>query len=291
MQPTTSTPLRIGDWRVDPASGQISRNGSSATVETRTLRLLLFLADHPGETVSIEDLLNHVWPDVTVSQDSVYQAVASLRRLLGDDPKQPAYITTVPRLGYRMVAAVSPWVDDSATHKSSAGFSKRHGWMIAFALCIALPLGVLVLIRTLHPKFLSPTPQISVGVLPFLDLTEGMHEEEFADGMTEELIDRLSKIPSLRVPGPTSSFYFKGKQIELADIAKSLGVAYLLDGSVRKSGGQLRVAARLVRADTGFVVWSESYDRPAGDVLMIQDDIAGEVSKALKTSLSPTLRQ
>jgi TolB-like protein len=96
------------------------------------------------------------------------------------------------------------------------------------------------------------------------------------------LIDRLSKIPSLRVPGATSSFYFKGKQIEPAEIAKSLGVAYLLDGSVRKSGGQVRVAARLVRADTGFVVWSESYDRPAGDILMIQDDIAGEVSKALK---------
>jgi transcriptional activator of cad operon len=284
MQPTPSPPLRIGNWRVDPASGQISRNGESATIETRPLRLLLFLAERPGETVGIDDLLNHVWRDVTVSQDSVYQAVASLRRQLGDDPKQPAYIATVPRLGYRLVAAVSPWVDDSATRKSSA---RQNGWMIALALCIVLPLAVLMLIRTLRPRFLNLTPQISVGVLPFLDLTEGMHEEEFADGMTEELIDRLSKIPGLRVPGPASSFYLKGKQIAPADIAKSLGVAYLLDGSVRKSGSQLRVAARLIRADTGFVVWSESYDRPAGDILMIQDDIAGEVSKALTKSLSP----
>jgi transcriptional activator of cad operon len=284
MQPTPSPPLRIGNWRVDPASGQISRNGESATIETRPLRLLLFLAERPGETVGIDDLLNHVWRDVTVSQDSVYQAVASLRRQLGDDPKQPAYIATVPRLGYRLVAAVSPWVDDSATRKSSA---RQNGWMIALALCIVLPLAVLMLIRTLRPRFLNLTPQISVGVLPFLDLTEGMHEEEFADGMTEELIDRLSKIPGLRVPGPASSFYLKGKQIAPADIAKSRGVAYLLDGSVRKSGSQLRVAARLIRADTGFVVWSESYDRPAGDILMIQDDIAGEVSKALTKSLSP----
>jgi transcriptional activator of cad operon len=284
MQPTPSPPLRIGNWRVDPASGQISRNGESATIETRPLRLLLFLAERPGETVGIDDLLNHVWRNVTVSQDSVYQAVASLRRQLGDDPKQPAYIATVPRLGYRLVAAVSPWVDDSATRKSSA---RQNGWMIALALCIVLPLAVLMLIRTLRPRFLNLTPQISVGVLPFLDLTEGMHEEEFADGMTEELIDRLSKIPGLRVPGPASSFYLKGKQIAPADIAKSLGVAYLLDGSVRKSGSQLRVAARLIRADTGFVVWSESYDRPAGDILMIQDDIAGEVSKALTKSLSP----
>ena len=113
-----------------------------------------------------------------------------------------------------------------------------------------------------------------------------MKQEEFADGMTEELIDKLSKIPGLRVPAPTSSFYFKGKHVPVTDIAKALGVAYVLDGSVRKSGDRLRVAARLVRADTGFVVWSETYDRPFDDILMVQDDIAGEVIKALRTSLT-----
>jgi TolB-like protein len=102
--------------------------------------------------------------------------------------------------------------------------------------------------------------------------------------VTEELIDKLSKIPGLRVPSPTSSFYFKGKQIPVADIAKSLGVAYVVDGSVRKSGEMLRVAARLVRADNGYVVWSETYDRPFTDRLMVQDDIAGEVAKALNAT-------
>jgi len=122
-------------------------------------------------------------------------------------------------------------------------------------------------------------------VLPFLDLTEGMKEEEFADGMTEELIDKLSKIPGLQVPAPTSSFYFKGKQIPIADIAKSLGVSYVLDGSVRKSGARLRVAARLIRANNGYIIWSETYDRQFDDILMVQDDIAGEVTKALKSSI------
>jgi len=122
-------------------------------------------------------------------------------------------------------------------------------------------------------------------VLPFLDLTEGMKEEEFADGMTEELIDKLSKIQGLRVPSPTSSFYFKGKQVPVGDIAKTLGVAYVLDGSVRKSGARVRIAARLVRAENGYVAWSETYDRPFGDLLMVQDDIAGEVTKALKASI------
>jgi TolB-like protein len=103
--------------------------------------------------------------------------------------------------------------------------------------------------------------------------------------MTEELIDKLSKLPNLRVPAPTSSFYFKGKQIPVAEIAKSLGVSYILDGSVRKSGDRLRVAARLVRAENGYVIWSETYDRPFDDILMLQGDIAAEATKALQSSI------
>ena len=125
----------------------------------------------------------------------------------------------------------------------------------------------------------------TIAVLPFLDLTDSMNEEPFADGMTEELIHKLSKVQGLRVPGPTDSFYFKGKQLPLAEIARSLRVSYVLDGSVRKSGDTLRVAARLVRADDGYVVWSETYDRPVDDKLMVQDDIAGEVTSALRTSI------
>jgi transcriptional activator of cad operon len=99
------------------------------------------------------------------------------------------------------------------------------------------------------------------------------------------LIDKLSKIPGLQVPPPTSSFYFKGKQIPIADIARALAVAYVLDGSVRKAGARLRVAARLIRADSGYVVWSETYDRPLDDILMVQDDISSEVAKALRASI------
>src|SRR5579863_3733790 len=99
-------PLHIGDWHIDPVAGRISRNGETVRVEARTLKLLLVLAQHPGETVSIDELLEAVWSGVVVTPDSVYQAVATLRRLLGDDPRQPRYIATVPRLGYRMVADV-----------------------------------------------------------------------------------------------------------------------------------------------------------------------------------------
>jgi len=291
--------LRVGEWCVNPSAGQISRNDETTRVEERTMRLLLCLAERAGEVVSIDELLSQVWSDVTVSQDSVYQAVASLRRVLGDDPKQPTYIATVPRLGYRMVATVSPWEDPRPSQtepnngKSLTPSTVRRPRMVVVVAAAGLCLGV-ILVAVFHfrskasnmHESAAPAPrQKSIAVLPFLDLTEGMKEEEFADGMTEELIDKLSKVPGLQVPPPTSSFYFKGKQESIGDVARSLGVAYVLDGSVRKAGPRLRVAARLIRADSGYVVWSESYDRPLGDILMVQDDIAGEVAKALKASI------
>ena len=291
------------------------------------MRLLLCLAEHAGEVVSIDDLLNQAWSGVIVAPGSVYQAVASLRRLLGDDPKQPTYIATVPRLGYRMVATVSPWAEPpvaqtAAQSNAQTGASRasdsehptpattepptpgprlRAGFTLAAgaALCLALAVAFLFHGKGANsdhsaPLVIAPPPQRSIAVLPFLDLTDEMNQEPFADGMTEELIDKLSKIPGLWVPAPTSSFYFKGKlwprshgtpQITIADIDKMLGLAYVLDGSVRKSGARLRVDARLIRADNGYIVWSESYDRPLDDILMVQDDIAGEVTKALRASM------
>jgi transcriptional activator of cad operon len=315
MDRSATTILRIGDWCVHPASSEISRDGETVRVEVRTMRLLLCLAERAGEVVSIDDLLDQVWSGVTVSQDSVYQAVASLRRLLGDDPRQPKYIETVPRLGYRLLAPVSSWgepvlstpaapeqaqdsnplvpITTGSAPKSNSSFRSGFLWAAGAILCLALVAALSSLV--FHGKSASgnpaasaipaPQPRKSIAVLPFLDLTQGMQQEEFADGMTEELIDRLSKIPGLQVPPPTSSFYFKGKQIPVAEIARSLGVAYVLDGSVRKSGSRVRVAARLIRVDSGYVVWSESYDRPFDDLLMVQDDIAAEVTKALKASI------
>jgi transcriptional activator of cad operon len=301
MEKTPTTELRtgdwrIGDWRVCPKSGEISRNGETFKLEVRTMRLLVCLAERAGEVVSIEDLLNHVWSDVFVSQDSVYQAVATLRRLLGDDPKRPKYIVTVPRLGYRMVAQAGPWVEqpDAAASRTSKQGDRRakSSFLWAVAAIVFVSVAGLVIRGKIagHPASASnavaASQEKSIAVLPFLDLTEGMKEEEFADGMTEELIDKLSKIPGMRVPPPTSSFFYKNKQVPVREVAKSLGVTYVLDGSTRKSGNRLRVAARLVRADTAYVLWSETYDRPWDDVLKIQDDIAGEVAKALKASIA-----
>ena len=302
--------LRVGDWTVSPMSGQMTRGEESVRLEARTMRLLLCLAEHAGEVVSIDDLLNQVWQGVIVTPDSVYQAVTSLRRLLGDDPKQPAYIATVPRRGYRMVAAVStgdepalPIAPQAAANEeftphpaTPAPRSRPNRFYIRL-----LAIGGLLIVACLAFYLLTkpqpihqaaavvPNPR-SIAVLPLLDMTDTMNEEPFADGMTDELIDQLSQSKGLQVASPTSSFYFKGKQVTVAEVAKALNVAYVLDGSVRKSGNTLRVSARLVRADDGFVAWSQTYDRSWDDKLMIQDDIASEVAKALNASIngSPT---
>lgn len=317
----------IGEWRVDAAAGTIARGSETVRVEERTLRVLVCLAVRRGQTVSSEELLEAAWPGVAVSQDSVYQAVASLRRALGDDSRQPAYIVTVPRQGYRLVAEVGPWpnepveappmVPEPAPQETKVGAegndfglqpsgarpaaeAEHRRWLSGGRIAWAAAVILLLLAgwRWALPHARSeasgqagsaahlPLPARSIAVVPFLDLTEGMKEGEFADGMTEELIGKLSRIPGLRVSGPTASFYYKDKQVTPAEMGRVLGVVYLLDGSVRKAGKRLRVSARLLRADTSYVVWTENYDRPLDDILKLQDEIAGEVTKALRGSLN-----
>jgi TolB-like protein/Tfp pilus assembly protein PilF len=128
----------------------------------------------------------------------------------------------------------------------------------------------------------------SIAVLPFADMSAAKDQEYFADGMSEELLNLLAKLPELRVIGRTSSFQFKGHNEDLRKIGETLNVAHILEGSVRKSGEKVRITAQLIRASDGSHVWSESYDRKLGDIFAVQDEIAGEVVKALKLTLLRT---
>jgi TolB-like protein/DNA-binding winged helix-turn-helix (wHTH) protein/Flp pilus assembly protein TadD len=125
----------------------------------------------------------------------------------------------------------------------------------------------------------------TIAVLPFTDMSEKQDQEYFSDGLSEELIDLLTKVPGLHVPARTSSFYFKGQHTTLADIAKALSVAYVLEGSVRRAGNTIRVTAQLIRADSGYNVWSETYDRDLKDIFKVQDEIAARVVTALEVAM------
>lgn len=130
-----------------------------------------------------------------------------------------------------------------------------------------------------------PAPEKSIAVLPFVNMSDEKANEYFSDGISEELLNLLAKIPQLQVPSRTSSFSFKGKEVEIPEIARQLHVANVLEGSVRKSGDQLRITVQLTRAARGYYLWSETYDRKMGDIFKIQDEIASEVVKQLKVSL------
>ncbi len=226
------------------------------------MRLLVCLAEHAGQVVSVDQLLNEVWKDVIVTSDSVYHAVAALRRLLGDDNKEPVYIANVLRRGYRLVAPVTP--------------------------SIAAPT---VLGRD-SPTALGKATTVtdkSIAVLPFVDLSEKKDQEYFADGMAEEVVNLLTRVPGIRVIGRSSSSQFKGKSEDLRTIGSVLGAAYVVEGSVRRSGNRLRVTAQLIGTQDGSHLWSGSYDKDFDEVLQIQDQIAASLVRALQVAVGVDL--
>jgi TolB-like protein/Tfp pilus assembly protein PilF len=132
----------------------------------------------------------------------------------------------------------------------------------------------------------APMSEQSIAILPFIDMSEKKDQEYFSDGISEELIDLVTRGTSLRVPARTSSFYFKGKQVTIAEIAKALAVTHVLEGSIRKSGNTIRVTVQLIRAADGYHLWSATYDRELKDIFKVQDDIAAAVVEALKSKLA-----
>ena len=173
----------------------------------------------------------------------------------------------------------------------------RRAWGIAAAIVVLAVVAAYFLVGKAwihgHTAATIPISDKSIAVLPFVDMSEKKDQEYFGDGMAEEIINMLAQVPNLHVPARTSSFFFKGKSIKIADIARELGVADVLEGSIRRSGNQIRVTAQLVRADNGYHLWSKTYDRPIDDMFKVQDEIANAVVQALQITLmgGPLTRQ
>ena len=330
MMPATSEDaavLRIGKWRVDPGLDEISSDGRTVRLEPLAMRLLLCLAGHADRPVELQQLLDEVWTGVVVAPGSVYQAIAQLRRTLGDNTEHPTYIDTVPRKGYRLIAPVSPWVtgipkgtepdrpptptpsiesQHIAPERASppliepaAGVHfprrmRRRTQLVlsAVVLVVAVVAALTWLARTAHPPADLTTTvassEKSIAVLPFVDLSEKQDQEYFVDGMTEEILDLLAKTPSLKVIGRTSSFQFKGKTGDLRKIAATLGVSFVVEGSVRRYGDHIRLTTQLVDARSGTHRWSETYDRTFDDVLAVQSEIASAIARELQVATAAT---
>jgi len=213
------------------------------------MEVLVCLADHVGEAVSKEELVQAVWRDTFVSDDAVKRCIFELRRVFDDDVREPRVIETIPKRGYRLIARV---------HRS----------------IIPAP-----------PAPNSSLTRDSIAVLPFVNISTDPENEFFADGITEEIINALAQIKDLHVVARSSAFSFKGKHIDPRVIGEQLTVRTILEGSVRRAGDHLRVTAQLINVADGFHLWSERYDREMTDVFSIQDEIARSIAKRLKITL------
>ena len=288
--------LQIGEWIVNPSLDSMSKGAETQKLEPRTMRLLLSLADSAGEVVSVERLLNEVWTGVVVGSASVYQAVSQLRKLLGDVDPEPTYIATVPRKGYRLIAAVKKL--DAASETAAAAdlpaaavpppparSRTRSPVMLGGALLIVLIVVGAVIWKKTSMSNLASTAN-SIVVLPFIDMTADKSDQSFCDGLTEELSSWLAQIPTLRVVARTSAFAFRGQGEDVRKIGKALDTNHILEGSLRRSGDRMRVTVQLIDAQTGYHLWSENFDRPLADAIKVQEDISRAVAQTLKVRLT-----
>lgn len=276
-----ATPLsryRLGELVFDPVNRTVERDGKVESLPKLSFRLLACLVRHAPDAVDHDQLVQEVWRKAFVSPETVTQRVKLLRAAIGDDSQNPRFIETRRGHGYRLIPPVET-IDRSAPARRRRVFLP--------AVLVLLVAGVALTLYSLGSRWAADgdrdTP--SVAVLPFSNLSPEPEQEYFSDGLSDELINLIAQVPDLRVAARTSSFEFKGQNFDIRTIAARLNVSHVLEGSVRKSGDQIRVTAQLIEADSGFHLWSETYERALEDVFAIQDDIAKQVARALEVTL------
>ena len=300
-------------FRLDPGGRRlVSADGRTIALGSRVFDLLWYLAVRRGELVDKDMLLQVLWPDTVVEENSLNRVISDLRKALGELPGENRFILTEPGRGYRFVAEVQTFSREAAIIKPEDAPALRYKHIIPVLLSllvVVVALGYFYLIQTrtsttpkqsqaqtvingAHPAkapdksvILEPHPLTSVAVLPFVNMSPDKNQDYFADGMAEEVLNQLTRIRDLFVIGRESSFSFKGKNEDLRIIGEKLGVSYLLEGSVRKEGNRVLVTTQLVKAEDGHNLWSRRYDRNLKDIFAIQEDIAKSVADTLQISL------
>jgi TolB-like protein/DNA-binding winged helix-turn-helix (wHTH) protein/Tfp pilus assembly protein PilF len=300
--------FRVGEWLAEPARDVLQRAEETVKLEPRTMRVLTYLAERPLQVVSQSELEEFVWAGVVVTPQSVYQSIAQLRRVFGDTPRQPRYIETIQRKGYRLIAPVVPATEPSEPAESErpatsppeamptappeaesgsgrAGLTRRK-WLLAGGLLVIVlaALGALTWFPHRAKPVVVDSP--SIAVLPFADLSDQSDNAAFCDGLTEELMSRLGQLTELRVTARNSAFEFRGQGSDVREIGTRLGVSHLLRGSVRRTGERLRVTAALVDTKSGFQIWTQTFNGSMGQILNVQEEIARDVAEALQIRLS-----
>ena len=304
----------LGDWEVQPLRGQVIGPSGPVHMEPKVMDVLIALASRPGEVIERTELVNEVWGGRAVTDEPLTRCIAELRRILKDSRREPSYVETVPKRGYRLVAPVKTQVSAEATAqgepeatRAEAGV-RTNWWMrqlvelrarrVSRRAAVYAVVGIVFLalsakfvldrtFREQQPDVKAATPAaVSIAVLPFANLSDQGENEYFSDGLSEEIMNRLANVDGLLVVARASSFSFKGSDQDARTIAGELGVSHLLDGSVRKDRDRIRISAQLVDRD-GYQLWLKSYEGVLNvdDVFSLQDEIANDIVTEVRPAL------
>ncbi len=241
---------RFGSFEVDVSNFRLSENGKTVAIEPQVFDLLVYLVANSNRVVSRQELFGTIWKGRVVSDTSLNNHIKSARKAVGDNGKLQQVIRTIHGRGYQFVADVEELPDEIPDTARTLDADKK-----------------------------------TIAILAFTDLSPKHDQEYFSDGLSEALINLLDKIPELKVISRTSSFSYKGKNKSIKEIASDLGASHILEGSVRKSGNDLRISAQLVQASDSVHLWSETYSHTLDDIFRTQDDIAESVTRQLQLTL------
>ena len=246
--------FRIAEWLVQPRLGAVQSEGRTERIEPKCMQVLVHLANRPGEVVSKEELIRVVWADTFVTDEVLTRAISELRRAFSDDAKRPRLIETIPKIGYRIIAPVQPVpVTHIKGERSSPSLSWKRAGVVLLLSSLAVVLA-LVLRFSFRPGKAKTAPIQSIAVLPLEDLSRDPEQQYFADGMTDELINKLAQIRALRVVSRSSVMQFKGVHKTPAELAELLSADAVVEGTVLRSGNrpshQCRIDQYQVRQTT-----------------------------------------
>jgi TolB-like protein/DNA-binding winged helix-turn-helix (wHTH) protein/Tfp pilus assembly protein PilF len=314
MPDATQAPVvhRFGAFEINPQGGELRKNGMRLRLSGQPFQVLAVLVERAGEVITREELHARLWAaDTFVDFDhGLNNAVARIREVLDDSAERPRYVETIPRRGYRFIAPVSdvpsatsapsaelkvipvsavtgPGASGPSVRAPEKAFRFTHlQVLLGGAAVLVLFAFASVLYRASVAKPGRQPAIKSVAVLPLKNLSGDPAQEYLADAMTEAIIGRLSGIHDLRVISRTSVMRFKNTQLSVSDIAGTLRVDTIVEGSVIREGNRIRVYAQLIRADTDEHFWSETYDREMGDVLSLQSDVAQSIAEKFQVTVT-----
>ena len=288
MNDTSPTPTRPQDFRLGtqwicPATNEID----GVRVDAKTMDVLVALASSVSNVMSVAQLLERVWPNVVVGDNVVHQAIAHLRKAVGDNPRAPRYVQSIPKRGYRLIAPVAPMPAGSVERIAQESTGARNA---SAAFATQSPRGPASLESSVALAPVAHTSAVHrlLAVLAFDNLSGDPDLAFFSDGVSEEIRDTVARSADLKVVGRASSFQFRGADKAAANIATQLNATHVLDGAVRRSGPRVRISTELVECATATTLWSARFDRDLTDIFALQDEIASAVARALKLAFVPS---